>query len=100
VIDSTTVSQPVVVAPAPVVSSESASAGASASTAAPTNMYVVPAQPAVVARERQVILPNSAPVTAGVAQSGPGATDKVRPGFPDDNTGHSAWDVGTSSAGS
>jgi hypothetical protein len=80
---------PVAIVPAP---DASASAGSS-SYATPVNPPVVATAPAVVA---------SLPVwiTKAPGQSGPGATDKLRPGYPDDASGHSAWDVGTSSAGS
>jgi hypothetical protein len=85
---------PVAVAPAP---DTSASAGAS-TYAAPANPPVVVTEPAAVATEPMA----SSPVwiTKIPAQSGPGTTDKLRPGYPDDANGHSAWDVGTSSAGS
>jgi len=97
----------------------SASAGASTygtpGTAAPANPPIAtttaPAAPAVanapvvdsrgnVVGAATVVQPNPVWVTRGVGQSGPGAVDKTRPGYPDDNTSHSAWDVGTSSAGS
>jgi len=65
--------------------------------AAPAPAYGTPANPPVA--DSTVVQQNPVWVTRGVAQSGPGTVDKTRPGYPDDNTGHSAWDVGTSSAG-
>ena len=108
------------------VTEPSASAGASTAPApvyaAPAPAYATPANPPIattttangsivtnqpvvdangnVIGSAAVVQPSPVWVTQGVAQSGPGATDKTRPGYPDDNTGHSAWDVGTSSAGS
>jgi len=67
--------------------------------AAPAPAYGTPANPPI-ANSTTVQQQGPVWVTSGVAQSGPGATDKTRPGYPDDNTGHSSWDVGTSSAGS
>ena len=106
------------------VTAPSANTGATAAPApvyaAPAPAYAAPANPpiatttsngAVVTNQpvvdangniigsATVVQPSPVWVTQGVAQSGPGATDKTRPGYPDDNTGHSAWDVGTSSAG-
>jgi len=74
-------------------------------TTTTANGATVTSQPVVDSRgnvigSAAVVQPSPVWVTQGVAQSGPGATDKTRPGYPDDNTGHSAWDVGTSSAGS
>src|SRR3954463_1877816 len=98
----------------PAVAAPSASAGASA-YGTPANPPIAtttsPAAPAVanapvvdargnVVGTATVVQPNPVWVTRGVAQSGPGAVDKTRPGYPDDNKSHSAWDVGTSSAGS
>jgi len=68
-----------------------------AAATAPAPAYGTPANPPVA--NTTVEQTSSVWVTRGVAQSGPGATDKTRPGYPDDNTGHSSWDVGTSSAG-
>jgi hypothetical protein len=64
--------------------------------ATPAPAYAAPANPPVATTVQ------SSPVwvTRGVAQSGPGTVDKTRPGYPDDNNSHSAWDVGTSTAGS
>ena len=45
------------------------------------------------------VQPNPVLITREAAQSGPGAVDKTRPGYPDTSTTHSTWDVGTSSAG-
>ena len=85
---------PVVVTPAPatvLTPAPSASAGSSTVYAVPANPPVIATAPAAVASPQWV--------TQQPAQSGPGAIDKVRPGF-DDSKSHSAWDVGTSSAGS
>jgi hypothetical protein len=67
-------------------------------TRIPDNAAVVaaPANPPVAT----TVQSNPVWVTQGVAQSGPGTVDKTRPGYPDDNNSHSAWDVGTSTAGS
>jgi hypothetical protein len=67
-------------------------------TAVAANAPVVDARGNVVG-STTVVQPNPVWVTRSVAQSGPGAVDKTRPGYPDSNTSHSAWDVGTSSAG-
>jgi hypothetical protein len=80
---------PVVVAPAP-----DASASAGSST------YATPANPSGVATAPAVVASSPVWITKIPGQSGPGTTDKLRPGYPDDASGHSAWDVGTSSAGS
>jgi hypothetical protein len=79
---------PVAVVPAP---DTSASGGASAA-----NPPVVVTEPALVVARA----PSPVWITRLPGQSGPGTTDKLRPGYPDDASGHSAWDVGTSSAGS
>jgi hypothetical protein len=80
---------PVVVAPAP---NTSVSAGSST--------YATPATPPVAVTEPAVMASSPGWITKVPGQSGPGTTDKLRPGYPDDANGHSAWDVGTSSAGS
>ena len=66
--------------------------------AAPAPAYGTPANPPI-ANTTTTVAQSPVWVTQGAAQSGPGTVDKTRPGYPDDNTGHSAWDVGTSSAG-
>lgn len=80
---------PVVVAPEP-----------DASAAAGSSAYATPVNPPAATMEP--VTPATTPVwiTRLPGQSGPGTTDKLRPGYPDDASGHSAWDVGTSSAGS
>jgi hypothetical protein len=85
--------------------------------AAPAPAYATPANPPIASSNSTVsnapvvdsrgnviaqapaVTPNPVWVTREPAQSGPGAVDKTRPGYPDDSTGHSAWDVGTSTAG-
>lgn len=107
--------------PAATTAAPSASTGSSAYAApAPSAStgYAAPANPPIatsgnaqiqnapvvdrrgnVVGEATVVTPSPVWVTRGVAQSGPGTVDKTRPGYPDDNNSHSAWDVGTSSAG-
>ena len=64
---------------------------------APAPAYGTPANPRVA--DSTVVQPSPVSVTRRAAESGPGTADKTRPGYPDDSTGRSAWDVGTSSAG-
>src|SRR4051794_17190817 len=108
------VAAPLMTQEQPAVAAPSASTGAPA-YGAPVNPPIAtttsPTAPAVanapvvdsrgnVVGAATVVQPNPVWVTRGVAESGPGAVDKTRPGYPDDSNNHSAWDVGTSSAGS
>src|SRR5947207_2589070 len=93
--NATIVAAPAVVTPAPAVVTPAPAASASTTYVVPSNPpHVVAASPTVVATAPAIAAPSSPWITQQPGQSGPGAVDKVRPGF-DDSSSHSAWDVGT-----